>query len=853
MRIEKARLAIGAVFLLAAHGWAAPPKQASHGRIDIYVVNSAFDLTGARGSGLTTVGNCGWLGAGKENTGVSCDKALGREWEEVWVEFTAQGDGPVDIDLQGEWYGQEDGKDVRLVWADDVTVEGATIANPGFEEAGADGRPADWRFTGAFPAECYSRDGSVAHGGRSCVAVWYGSQARQAFTVEKGKTYRVRAWFRVLDPTLVKEPPYVPLAFPAETYEQEFSVTLDSEDAARQASIRMEPLYDGREWAVGSRWDDNNPDHLKMRDVLAKHGHFGTFYLNGLWRDWSGATTTTTSDYGRQLIEGGHAIGGHSLTHPLLSYCSRNRIFEEIAGVRMVWEAAVDKPVVSYSFSYCNFTNPQEGLAVQADIARLLERAGYYHVANEAGFEDVRTELMLSPIMPPDGQDIDPYVETVLGHEAFRERHPNLTYSMHTWYRTPEAWAKFEAQLEKYGHRPDWWYCNQNQYAAYRYQFLHCKLGAPVREGKTIRARLTRPVLLDLNDPVPLTFAVEGVARDAVRSVQCPTADVAVSDREGPFRFHLSHDRGQALPVKIGMTVPNTDNHAALQDTDRDTDFPGLRALLHYADGALRLTLANGGPGPLTDVRVTYRLPLAWKEGVARHHLGTVAANAQREDVLQPTLATDDYKLLAGNCFGVAQIDFRRAGEAGRLHAACNATLTDRDPSYAQGGFVKLGPLPPDGVDSAKLGQDLAAGRLTTQPCLLPDGTRLEWQADDGPLQPPYLDPDQARVSAVWYQDKPGLYVLQSTLSSPRAQAVRLRYLRGAALGVYLGGEDVTQKETVELKAGENRLAVVLPQQPGFFLQVLKPDSDERVTDVRFDPPELGAEAEEAYRVPGRG
>ena len=45
-----------------------------------------------------------------------------------------------------------------------------------------------------------------------------------------------------------------------------------------------------------------------------------------------------------------------------------------------------------------------------------------------------------------------------LASDSFKQQHPNLTYSMHVWYRTPEAWAKFEGQLDKYGHNTpnDW-------------------------------------------------------------------------------------------------------------------------------------------------------------------------------------------------------------------------------------------------------------------------------------------------------------------------------------------------------------------------------------------------------------
>ena len=62
------------------------------------------------------------------------------------------------------------------------------------------------------------------------------------------------------------------------------------------------------------------------------------------------------------------------------------------------------------------------------------------------------------------------------------------------------------------GRRPRWWYCNQGEYAAYRHQFLHTKLERRVDPGspEELVIVLSRPGPADLNDPVPLTFEVEG-------------------------------------------------------------------------------------------------------------------------------------------------------------------------------------------------------------------------------------------------------------------------------------------------------------------------------------------------------
>jgi hypothetical protein len=61
-RIGRVVLVLFALTVGAAAGAA---RQATCGRIDVYVVDSAFDLSEVQGTGLASVGYCGWLGAGK--------------------------------------------------------------------------------------------------------------------------------------------------------------------------------------------------------------------------------------------------------------------------------------------------------------------------------------------------------------------------------------------------------------------------------------------------------------------------------------------------------------------------------------------------------------------------------------------------------------------------------------------------------------------------------------------------------------------------------------------------------------------------------------------------------------------
>jgi len=805
-------------------------RQGTAGRLDLYVVGEAFNLVQVQGSPGAAVGRLTWLSQGKELTGATCEKRLGKDWERIYLEVVAEADGQVDIDLQSEYYERTVPEDVRLVWADDVEVEGAAVTNGGFEEVGADGRPAGWRFTGPLPPERYSRDGSVARQGRNCVAVWYGGQARQAFPVQAGKLYCVSAWFRVMDPDRAGVLPSYRFEFPMPTYEQQVRLEFRDAQAARQAQAAIEPLLGGRTWSVSCRWDDNNPADLKMRDVMTARGYKGTFFLNGI-SDWFGGET------GRQLLQGGHSIGGHSLTHPFLSRLNPNRQFREVLAPRMQWEAAADVPINAYSFSFCDFRGFPDGDEDQRNIAAALHRAGYFHIANGWFNYTVDTDFGLSPLLPADGAPIDDAAQGYLASDYQRGLHPHMSFSMHVWYDTPEKWAAFERQLDAYGRRPDWWYCNQSEYAAYRWQFRHSAVREAVARGSTLTLRLRRPVPAELNNAVPLTISFKGVAPDALVRASCDTADVElVRTPAGLGAVNLGHDRARRLPEAIAL-VENLNNHPALSSRDSAAKFPGLAALLHLDGGRLQLDVQESG-APLRDVTLIYRLPVAWKEGIVRRQVGDITERFH--DELSPTRADDDYRRVCGPAFYAVQVDFTRDGRPCRLHASCFVPAPARDPSFPQGGFSVLGPVPEASLDEGALAEAVRTGRLAQG---IPGAPGLQWRPEVAEAHDTISAEAVATVgdwSAVG--DQASYYLLRSTVTCPEPHEAALLCEPASVHTAFLNGEP-TASAPFHMREGENDLVVVVlvkgrfsAQNTGCFLRLVRPGTSERLTDVRYQP-----------------
>jgi peptidoglycan/xylan/chitin deacetylase (PgdA/CDA1 family) len=73
-------------------------------------------------------------------------------------------------------------------------------------------------------------------------------------------------------------------------------------------------------------YDDgpNDPHTLRLLEVLAKHQAHATFFLVGRY-------VQQRPDVVRAIAQGGHAIGNHTFTHPLLTFKNQAEIRQELS------------------------------------------------------------------------------------------------------------------------------------------------------------------------------------------------------------------------------------------------------------------------------------------------------------------------------------------------------------------------------------------------------------------------------------------------------------------------------------------------------------------------------------------
>ncbi|MFO1476386.1 MAG: polysaccharide deacetylase family protein [Verrucomicrobiota bacterium] len=624
-----------------------------------------------------------------------------------------------------------------------------------------------------------------------------------------------------------------------EFYTQTVTLDFASPEAARAAHVRLLPLYHGYDWAVSSRWDDNIPADLKMRQTLAAHGYRGTFYMNrtadGYYgNDYGLIAPVNYPALGRRLAGNGFTIGGHSLTHPYLHCEARNEIFHEIMGIRADRESSTACPINTFSFPFTEFRNDNEGDVVQSDIAEILNRAGYFQVV-ETWFKDpARPGFIAANLLPEDGRDIDAAFASLLSDPAAQSREPNITFNMHVWYSTPEAWAKFEKQLAKYGANPRWWYCNESEYAAYRYQFLHSELSSRV-EGARLVVSLRRPALVDLNHEIPLTLQVQGARAADVHRIECSTAAVAPL-KEDPCRFDLFHDRVQSLPAAVGL-VEFEPGDVALKEC---AVFPGLEAGVRL-EGS-RIWCVAKAKGGLTRIRATFRLPLAYEAGVIREATDELPEGRTLEwaVTLAPSHSCSDAKYRAGAERFYVQLDFVRNGVAGRLYLATRRPEPILDASFPRDGFCVLGPLPGDLAGAEALAALVAATNTRTRTVSI-DGASLRWTARDKSVVQ-WLDPEYICTRGETHADQPECHLLLTRLLADRPMRLRCQIDEQQVRAIYLNGRRVENLE-LNLQAGSNDLLLLSWSGPdkfsarhcGAFLRVTHPATLARAEGIRYD------------------
>lgn len=563
-----------------------------------------------------------------------------------------------------------------------------------------------------------------------------------------------------------------PLALPE--YTRELHLTFQTPEAAKEATLTILPLPEGKRFAFSTRWDGNNPKHVQMAALLAKYGFKGTFFLVA-------GDDTFYSEILPHLTRNGHSVGSHTLNHPNLATLIPNEVARQILQNRAEYEARTDQPVNAFVLPYGAYQNGSDTRS-PLRIGEALYRAGELgspeydpDIGKKYGFsaESWSVSSLFSLGDPPSEEAFDREIEKRL--TSMTPKDPlHATFTLHTW----QDEKLLDAIFSKYANRSDWWYCNENEYNAYRYAAQHTRIEKRLEENRAI-FRLTGPTPAALGSDTPLWAAVTPATAD------------------GETQLKLPHTL--ALPEKIDLVVTNS------SDLVKPNEFPTLAVSLqmNLEEKRITLMLANQGNRPLTNISVAFRLPLliTTEERVPRKSTELIAPDSTVSYTVPFTELRKTALYQCGKLFAAAEVDFELDETPQRLWVATTGELRQFAEAVPRDTALALGPLPPESFT-----QDALAAASNPQESLS-NWTPLkagEWNLPHL-VQIPKEEKKQVAVSLTFRAET-------------AADNWKLHVGSLDVLSVYLNGSKIEVKSLPELirtRQGLNRLVVLYQANGG--------------------------------------
>lgn len=125
------------------------------------------------------------------------------QWKEVTLSFTPAYDGEIELLLNGPWAQEREGvlRQQEVLW-DDLSAQGTTLANGGFEEHGESGPPAGWASPWRpYPAATdWPLKDAAARTGAGFGSTWHGRPLVQKLAVKSGQTVTLTLHARAATP-----------------------------------------------------------------------------------------------------------------------------------------------------------------------------------------------------------------------------------------------------------------------------------------------------------------------------------------------------------------------------------------------------------------------------------------------------------------------------------------------------------------------------------------------------------------------------------------------------------------------------------------------------------------------------
>ena len=436
-------------------------------------------------------------------------------------------------------------------------------------------------------------------------------------------------------------------------YVQTVKVRYATEDEAEKAELRPMALPNWYRIAFSGRWDDNALSHYRTHAAMTDNRIKGTFYLTDPGRD-----KRLGPEFCRKLLENGCSLGIHTLTHPFLPTLNPNEQFYEIMHLRAIRESDSDSIFSTMVYPYCSFGSAFEPEII-LDLGKAMRNTGVIgaptvrYNKQEKAFGYPEGTLAESFLLRPGDRDPNPetfhkQLASALKNAKALEQNPCISISMHSWH-TAEGLKTLRKLLREAADCPDWWYCNQNEYAAYRFEFHQTKVTKQVR-GKEAVFTIVRYEPARLGAAPPLWFSLSGAKPQAVEGAVLKAAG-------GKLALELPHDPAHRLPEMISL----------LNEKGSFDKFPWMTGSIRKAGETVTVKLENRGKTPVSQLVLTFRSGAACTPGVQVRNAAELAPGKSLEEKFQLGTMRPELRYRLGKPYFVAEADFLHDGKACRV------------------------------------------------------------------------------------------------------------------------------------------------------------------------------------------
>lgn len=460
-------------------------------------------------------------------------------------------------------------------------------------------------------------------------------------------------------------------------YVQKIILEFDSPEAAQKAVCEKLELPIGKTLALSSRWDDTNGEHLLMSKTLAENGWKGTFFLNRCDEDY-------VKNVVNPILADGGSIGVHTLTHPHLETVSPNRMFYEILGNRIDLEVKTNQCVTTFTFPY-GLGSKSDSVTSAAEQGEALRRCGLLggpetiHMAERMG---LKPEEFISPYRF-NANDSDPTLETFEkgfenGMNQLREGKsacgPYMALGTHSWQRRvhPDGFERLGKILAAKSNQPEIWYCNSNEYTAYRANFVLENSTRLTAEGSKVTLELLRYTPEYTGARTELGLKITPSPVRAVLSDENQTLEITENGE-----MMVPEASAQRLPVCIDRT-DNTNNERISSNSLQCTKIPGLYigTWFDVEKSQFCCFISNKTGKTLKNATITAHCPLKYTHSedgswfMLREGDKNTIDSGESMTLKMPLIQVPDEKYEQDAQLFDAQWDFQIENETYRVHAA---------------------------------------------------------------------------------------------------------------------------------------------------------------------------------------